>query len=477
MKASGLTCRMLVSVWCLALLAVSAGSSESPVPETPVSTVSETSLDTSSSSASNLIVSASGQLCDEGAGSCTRAGVIKLMDGVVVRRQNVTSPEESAREARELADEKDVGLKMLRRLERFTKNHVVEIDIPMFVNSTRRSFSTEMPRLMFGKNSFLTGFGLGFLAFGLKKLLLPLFIGAQIVKSVLIAMFLPSILGGIGKLVGKGVSNFAQSSGSNPSAGVDTINDFDFKDTTNTGYDADAAGSENQPYGVWAFPPEGSTYAQGLNFIQSAIGRPTLAPYPSAGGGLNAGGAASSLYSPAAMAASKLQDRYTPKVPYAQPAATKHQGSFYSRDKQQDYKLFHQIPHSSHLLANYDPFYSPLLSRLDSVFKQLGYAHEGCRERLVCDMYNNPAKFAPYSNLVSAQLSRELNELRKPSSDNPEILRFFKYMKAAKEGQEGVDCSRRYPGCPASTIQSDAPPMLTTFNDINKLVHARKLQA
>lgn len=59
-------------------------------------------------------------------------------------------------------------------------------------------------RLSFGKNSFLTGFGLGFLAFGLKKLLLPIFIGAQIIKSILIAMFLPSILGSVGKLVGKG---------------------------------------------------------------------------------------------------------------------------------------------------------------------------------------------------------------------------------------------------------------------------------
>lgn len=59
-------------------------------------------------------------------------------------------------------------------------------------------------RFGFGKNSFLTGFGLGFLAFGLKKLLLPIFIGAQIVKSILIAMFLPSILGSVGKLVGKG---------------------------------------------------------------------------------------------------------------------------------------------------------------------------------------------------------------------------------------------------------------------------------
>lgn len=85
---------------------------------------------------------------------------------------------------------------------------------------------------------------------------------------------------------------------------------------------------------------------------------------------------------------------------------TKHQSSFYTKDKQQDFKVFHNIPTSSQLLANYDPFYSPLLSRLDSVFKQLGYFAENCRERLVCEMYNNPAKFAPFSNLVSAQLSR-----------------------------------------------------------------------
>jgi hypothetical protein len=100
------------------------------------------------------------------------------------------------------------------------------------------------------------------------------------------------------------------------------------------------------------------------------------------------------------------------KVSYASlpTGAQHHYGSYYTRhqqpNKKQDYKVFHNIPSSSLLLTNYDPFYSPLLSRLDSVFKQLGYETETCRERLVCAMYNNPAKFAPYSNLVSAQLSR-----------------------------------------------------------------------
>lgn len=77
--------------------------------------------------------------------------------------------------------------------------------------------------------------------------------------------------------------------------------------------------------------------------------------------------------------------------------------------KRDNFKIFHDIPASSLLLTNYDPFYSPLLSRLDAVFQQLGLKSvndENCREKLVCLMYSNPAKYAPYSNLVSAQLSR-----------------------------------------------------------------------
>lgn len=73
-----------------------------------------------------------------------------------------------------------------------------------------------------------------------------------------------------------------------------------------------------------------------------------------------------------------------------------------------DFKIFRDIPSSSMLLTNYDPFYSPILSRLDAVFQQLGLGHgdEKCREKMVCLMYASPAKYAPYSNLISAQLSR-----------------------------------------------------------------------
>jgi len=71
---------------------------------------------------------------------------------------------------------------------------------------------------------------------------------------------------------------------------------------------------------------------------------------------------------------------------------------------------------------------------------------------------------------------RELNELRKPSTDNPEILRFFRYMKAAKDGQDGADCIQLHPVCSSSTGHTSAqPPMIKTYHDINKLVQARRL--
>lgn len=72
---------------------------------------------------------------------------------------------------------------------------------------------------------------MGFLAFALKKLLLPVFIGAQIVKSVLIAMFLPSILGSLGKLVGKGLSSFSGTSGASGGGATNQVEDFEFKET------------------------------------------------------------------------------------------------------------------------------------------------------------------------------------------------------------------------------------------------------
>lgn len=69
---------------------------------------------------------------------------------------------------------------------------------------------------------------------------------------------------------------------------------------------------------------------------------------------------------------------------------------------------------------------------------------------------------------------RELNELRRPVSDNPEILRFFRYMRAARRGQESMDCMRAFPTC--SSNAGPAHTMIAAYHDINKLVTARKIQ-
>lgn len=47
-------------------------------------------------------------------------------------------------------------------------------------------------------------------------------------------------------------------------------------------------------------------------------------------------------------------------------------------------------------------------------------------------------------------------------------------MKAAKDGQDGEECLA-HGDCATLTDTNPSPAMLTTFNDINKLVQARKL--
>ncbi|XP_043517593.1 uncharacterized protein LOC122532673 isoform X4 [Frieseomelitta varia] len=278
-------------------------------------------------------------------------------------------------------------------------------------------------------------------AFGLKKLLLPLIFGVQIIKSVLLALFLPSIIGSISNIVGKGVSSFAQSTHTT----AQPEESFEFKDNSDL-YNDDYL--TRQPVGTL---PASAMYDESM--MQSQKTPEIASRY--------------SYVDPKITHANAVADRYY----------TRHVAA-HGLSKKQDFKVFHEIPTSSLLLTNYDPFYSPLLSRLDAVFSRLGHTTEGCREYAVCAMYRSPARYAPYSNLVSAQLSRELNELRRPSSDNPDVLRFFRYMKAAKDGQDGVKCEDAYASCAIArqdqTLRQNQA-MLATYQDIDKLVHARKL--
>jgi len=55
---------------------------------------------------------------------------------------------------------------------------------------------------------------------------------------------------------------------------------------------------------------------------------------------------------------------------------------------------------------NYDPFYSPILLKIDKIIEQLGVKNDLCKERIVCSMYKDPATYSPHSNFISAELSR-----------------------------------------------------------------------
>ncbi|CAK9824542.1 hypothetical protein ANTRET_LOCUS2695 [Anthophora retusa] len=378
--------------------------------------------------------------------SCVKKDLSNLFDRLSrIDEYNVTESVQIVRNRDVVARKDEKGNEqldesLLDRIHRYAREHVVKIHLSQDLIAGRKA-RTFFNAIFQGKSTFLTGFGLGFLAFGLKKLLLPLIFGVQIIKSVLLALFLPSIIGSIGNIVGKGVSTFAQSSHTT----AQPEENFEFKDNSDL-YNDDYF--TRQPVGTL---PASAMYDESMMQPQKS---PEIA-------------SRYSFVDPRITHANAISDRYY----------TRHVAA-HGLSKKQDFKVFHEIPTSSLLLTNYDPFYSPLLSRLDAVFSRLGHTTEGCREYAVCAMYRSPARYAPYSNLVSAQLSRELNELRRPSSDNPDVLRFFRYMKAAKDGQDGVKCEDAYANCAVAqedqTLRQNQA-MLATYQDIDKLVHARKL--
>ncbi|XP_068625391.1 uncharacterized protein Osi24 [Battus philenor] len=352
----------------------------------------------------------------------------EIVEGVEIQPlDNNKEKVDSNVEGRALFSTYTYEYRLFQKIKNFVETHILSINLPRLI---------------------------GFRTFGVKKFFLPLLIGMQVFKSILLAMFLPSILGSFGKILGKGISQIsaASSQASYPPANGDDQSAYNNDNKDFMGYDTNQAGSYSYPQeSLYEAMAEANDVNDMSNVDMSRFG---------------AGGQ---------------------KVSYL---PTKNGYYKNQMTNTNNYKIFQKIPSSSVILSNYDPFYSPLLSRLDGIFARLGLAPsenaiddgqgmsdaklEACREQLICLMYASPAKYAPYSNLVSAQLSRELNELRRPVSDNPEILRFFRYMRAARRGQEGMDCVSAHPACATSATPSHT--MIAAYHDINKLVTARKIR-
>ncbi|XP_063597309.1 uncharacterized protein LOC134773990 [Penaeus indicus] len=119
-----------------------------------------------------------------------------------------------------------------------------------------------------------------------------------------------------------------------------------------------------------------------------------------------------------------------------------------------------------------DPFYGSRLSRIDVIFHQLNVVEEGCREQIVCNIYKNPKAFTPFSDFLSRQLTVKLEELQRPKVSDERILRFFRYLKAAKEGQDGSDCQAKYPECLVDTTTLSHQPIMKAFEKVSILRNA-----
>jgi len=77
----------------------------------------------------------------------------------------------------------------------------------------------------------------------------PLFIGVQVVKTVLLVLFLPSIIGSVGKIAAKGLPSLSGTFShlSQPGANVETVDDLEFKDNS-LGNDHDTDGTYSSAY-------------------------------------------------------------------------------------------------------------------------------------------------------------------------------------------------------------------------------------
>ncbi|XP_047036100.1 uncharacterized protein LOC124641891 [Helicoverpa zea] len=93
-----------------------------------------------------------------------------------------------------------------------------------------------------------------------------------------------------------------------------------------------------------------------------------------------------------------------------------------------------------------EKFYGTLVETVDGLLSQMGANDLGCRERAVCALYGDPFKHTPYSNLVSGHLSKDSNELL-PAADSKMALHYYRYVQAARDGQEQKDCNTTYPNC------------------------------
>lgn len=64
---------------------------------------------------------------------------------------------------------------------------------------------------------------------------------------------------------------------------------------------------------------------------------------------------------------------------------------------------------------------------------------------------NCTSLFLNISVLTFFLFSRDSKELQKPKTTNSAVIRFYRYVQAARDGQDQRDCIRLYPACVINT--------------------------
>ena len=64
-----------------------------------------------------------------------------------------------------------------------------------------------------------------------------------------------------------------------------------------------------------------------------------------------------------------------------------------------------------------------------------------------------------------------MEELQRPKVSDARILRFFRYLQAAKAGQDGNDCLIKYSDCATDTTRLSHKPIIDAYKKVSILMN------
>lgn len=131
------------------------------------------------------------------------------------------------------------------------------------------------------------------------------------------------------------------------------------------------------------------------------------------------------------------------------------------------YKTSYNLSSSDY---KFDPFYGPLLSRLEAYFGLLKINDIPCRWKLLCHVSMAPEDYKPISTLFRSLFER--SQLHpKPEQYHPSLKRYFTYVWAEKKGRRFStmeQCAQEYSSCSTPVDELINKKMLLFWQTLSK---------